>query len=174
MNSKISNGMVRISAIAAIGARTRALGRDNDLIWDIPEDLTRFRELTTGHPIIMGRKTFESIGKALPNRTNIVVSRNTDYEVEGCIIAHSVDEALEQARKVESEEIFIIGGSFIFDALMSQIDRLYLTLVDDDSDADVYFPPYKNDFTNEIQREDHQIEKGLKYTYLTLDRPSSP
>lgn len=158
-----------ISAIAAIGARTRALGKDNDLIWNLPSDLTRFKKITSGHPIIMGRKTYESIGRPLPNRTNIIVTRNTDYEVAGCVIAHSLEEALKKAREVEQEETFLIGGGYIFKEGLPFIDRLYLTLVDDDSPADVFFPEYKDTFTKEISREDGE-ENGLHYTYLTLER----
>jgi len=159
-----------ISAIAAIGARNRALGRGNDLIWKIPEDMERFKKLTTGHPVIMGRKTYESIGRPLPNRTNIVVTRDTGYVAAGCVIAHSVDEALEKARAVEQKEIFIIGGSYIFNEALPHTNRLYLTLVDSDEEGDVYFPEYEKEFTHELEREDHQTSDGLHYTYLTLER----
>ena len=158
-----------VSAIAAIGARNRALGRGGDLIWKISKDLARFKKLTSGHPIILGRKTYESIGRALPNRTNIVVTRNPDYEAKGCIVVHSIEEALKKAREVEDTEIFIIGGSYIFEAALPNIDRLYLTLVDSDEDGDVYFPEYETEFTKEISREVGE-ENGIGFTYLTLER----
>lgn len=159
-----------ISAIAAIGARNRALGKGGDLIWKIPEDLQRFKRLTSGHPIIMGRKTYESIGRPLPNRTNIVVTRNPDYEADGCLVVHSLEEALARARQIENTEICIIGGSYIFTEALPQIDRLYLTLIDSDEKGDVYFPEYEQEFTRIISREDHQTKDGLKYSYVTLER----
>ena len=164
--------MSRISAIAAIGATTRVLGKDNDLVWDIPEDLERFRNLTRGHPVIMGRKTWESIPqerRPLPKRTNIIVSRQTDYEAPGAIVVSSVEAALEEAKKSEgADEIFVIGGSGIFKDAFPTTDRLYLTLVHDDAPGDVYFPEY-GEFTKEIAREEHR-EHAPPYTYVTLER----
>jgi len=161
-----------IAAIAAIGSRTRALGKDNDLIWDIPEDLERFRDLTRDHPIIMGRKTWESLPAArrpLPKRTNIVVTRQTEYVAPGAVIVSSVDAAIEAARQAPgAEEIYILGGSGIFKDAFPFTDRLYLTLVDDDSPADVFFPEYA-EFTKVIERTEH-LDHTPPYTYLTLER----
>lgn len=161
-----------INAIAAIGARTRALGKDNDLIWDIPADLERFRNLTRNHPIIMGRKTWESLPaerRPLPKRTNIVVTRQTDYDAPGAIVVSSVEDALARAKESEgSDEIYIIGGSGIFKDAMASTDRLYLTLVDDDSPADVFFPEY-TEFTKVVEKEEHP-EHAPPYTYLTLEK----
>ena len=160
----------RVSAIAAIGAQSRALGRGNDLIWKIPEDLARFKRITEGHVVVMGRKTFESIGRALPNRTNIVITRDTGYSAPGCTVAHSLEEALEKARAVEREEIFIIGGGNIFEAVLPHTERLYLTLVDSDEGGDVYFPAYERAFTRVVGCEEHETESGLRYSYVTLER----
>lgn len=161
-----------INAIAAIGERTRALGKDNDLIWDIPADLERFRNLTRGHPIIMGRKTWESLPaerRPLPKRTNIVVTRQADYDAPGAIVVSSVLDALTRAKESEgSDEIYIIGGSGIFKDAMPYTDRLYLTLVDDDSPADVFFPEYA-EFTKVIEKEEHPAH-APPYTYLTLEK----
>lgn len=130
-----------ISMIAAIG-KNRALGLKNQLLWDIPEDMKHFRETTKGHPVIMGRKTFESIGRPLPNRTNIIVSRDQNYQQEGCITCTSIEEAIKEAKKHHSDEIFIIGGAQIYEQGMAFTDKLYLTVVDDEPTADAFFPDY--------------------------------
>lgn len=164
--------MSRISAIAAIGATTRVLGKDNDLVWDIPEDLERFRNLTRGHPVIMGRKTWESIPaerRPLPKRTNIVISRQSDYSAPGAIVVSSVEAALAEARKSEgADEIFVIGGSGVFKDAFPVTDRLYLTLVHDEAAGDVYFPEY-SEFTKEVGREEH-LDHSPPYTYVTLEK----
>lgn len=164
--------MSRISAIAAIGARTRVLGKDNDLVWDIPADLERFRNLTRGHPIIMGRKTWESLPadrRPLPKRTNIVVTRNSNYEAPGAIVASSVEEAIAMAKVVGgADEIYIIGGSGIFADAMQYTDRLLLTLVDDDAPGDVYFPEY-GAFAKVVERDAHP-EHTPPYEYVTLEK----
>jgi dihydrofolate reductase len=161
-----------ISAIAAIGKNTNVLGKDNDLVWDIPADLERFRNLTRAHPIIMGRKTWESLPadrRPLPKRTNIVVSRNADYSAPGAILVTSVEAAIEAAKKAEgADEIYIIGGSAIFKDAMPYTDRLILTLVDDDAPGDVHFPDYR-EFTNVIEREEHP-EHTPPFTYVTLEK----
>ncbi len=162
------NVRAKISAIAAIGTKTRALGKDNDLIWKIPEDLHRFKDLTFGHPIIMGRKTYESIGRPLPGRMNIIVTRDRNYHQENCVVVHSVEDAIAKARDLEKEEIFIIGGGEIFTQSLPQTDRLYLTLVDDDTEGNAYFPEYPT-FTKKVFEEKHEFE-GLPYTYLTLEK----
>jgi dihydrofolate reductase len=163
----------KISVIAAIG-KNRELGKDNKLLWDIPEDMKRFRTLTSGHPIIMGRKTFESIGRVLPNRTNIIVTRNkqqviSEKKYEGTIIVESLEEAIGVGRKSSGkEEIFIIGGGQIFDQALPRADKLYLTIVDASFDADTFFPEYSM-FTKVIGKEEHEFE-GFKYVFLTLER----
>lgn len=132
-----------ITIIAAI-AENNALGKDNDLIWHLPSDLKRFKNLTTGHYILMGRNTFESIGKPLPNRTSVIITRNKDYVQEGCLIAHSLEEALE----ISSHEthVFIIGGAQIYKEAMQKglADALEITLVHQNFEADVYFPEIDN------------------------------
>ena len=165
--------MNRISAIAAIGKNTKVLGKDNDLVWDIPADLERFRNVTREHPIIMGRKTWESLPserRPLPKRTNIVVSRNTEYDAPGAIVVTSVEAAIEEAKKAPgADEIFIIGGSGIFEAAMPYTDRLMLTLVDDDTEGDVHFPEYPG-YEKIVERENHP-EHIPQYEYVTLERP---
>jgi dihydrofolate reductase len=160
----------RISAIAAIG-RNRELGKNNTLSWRIKDDLERLRKLSMGHPIIMGRKTFESIGHPLAGRTNIIVTSNPFYEEEDCVVVHSVEEALNRARHIDGEEVFIFGGAQIYAEMLPFTDRLYLTLIDaEDPQADVFFPPY-SEFSKVIEGEPHTDESGLKYIWLTLERP---
>ncbi len=157
----------KVSIIAAIASGNRALGRDNDLIYKIPEDLKRFRELTSGHTIVMGRKTYDSIGRLLPNRTNIIVTRDVDFRLDGAVIAHSVEEALRKAEEIEKEEVFIIGGGQIYEQALPLTDRLYLTVIEGSPDADIFFPDY-SDFKKVIS-EDSRLENGLKFSYLTLE-----
>jgi dihydrofolate reductase len=158
----------KISIIVAISSNTRAIGKDNALLWSIPDDLKRFRTLTTGHPIIMGRKTFESIGRPLPNRTNIVISRK-NIEIPGVIVVHSVEDAILEARKVEDDEIFIIGGSEIYRSALHLADIVYLTIVTTDTEGDVFFPEYKHLFTKETFHEDH-TEHDPPYTFINLEK----
>lgn len=158
----------RVSIIAAVG-ENRELGKGNKLIWRIPADLKRVKELTTGHPIIMGRKTFDSIGHPLPNRTNIVLSR-TPLTIEGCIVVPSLEEALEAARAIDTEEIFIFGGGQVYEMAISHADRLYLTRVHEtDPESDAFFPDY-TEFTKVISSEKY-LEHEPPYTLLTLERP---
>ena len=150
-----------ISAIAVIG-KNRELGRRNQLLFVVPGDLPRFKRLTMGHPIVMGRKTRESIGRELPGRTNIVISRSGEID--------SIEKAMEYARNSPgSEEIFVIGGGEIYTLALPYVERLYLTVVDAEAmDADTFFPEY-SDFTKVIEDEAH-VEDGIKFRYLTLER----
>ncbi|MEK7617825.1 MAG: dihydrofolate reductase [Patescibacteria group bacterium] len=158
----------KISLIVAI-AKNRAIGKDNKLLWYLPEDLKRFKKLTTGHAIIMGRKTFESIGKPLPNRTNIIVTRDPVYKAEGCFVAHSVEEAIYKAQSFEKNEIFIIGGGQIFEQALGLADKLYVTIVEKEyHDADSFFPEYSH-FTKIILQEEDEYE-GMKYKFLELEK----
>lgn len=159
----------RVSAIAAIG-KNRELGTKNRLSWRIPEDFRRVKELTMGHPLIMGRKTHESIGRPLPGRTSIVVTRDADYAAEGCIVAHSLEEALAEAREIHKEEIFIFGGAEIYKLALPYTDRLYLTLIDDeDAEADAFFPEYADEF-GEFARHGAREHEGLKYEWVDFER----
>ncbi|TSC61823.1 MAG: dihydrofolate reductase [Parcubacteria group bacterium Gr01-1014_48] len=154
--------------IAAIGAKTRALGKNNDLLWRISDDLKRFKKITLGHPVIMGSKTYESIGRLLPKRTNIVLSHDPAYQVLGAIVVHSLQDALAQAKKESPDEIFIIGGGQVFASALPFTDKLYLTLVEDDALGDVYFPDYSK-FNKRVFEEKHPKETP-PYTYVELER----
>lgn len=160
--------------IAALGATTRVIGNDDKLIWNIPEDLKRFKELTLGHPVIMGRKTWESLPeqfRPLPGRTNIVVTRQDIYPAPGATVAHSLEEAMDVAIRSEgSEEVFVIGGGILYREAYEHASRLYLTLVEDDAPGDTSFPPYYFEFTKEISSESREYN-GLKYRFVVLERP---
>lgn len=160
--------------IAAIGARTRALGKDGDLLYKIPEDLARFRARTHGHPVVMGRKTWESLpenARPLRGRANVVLTRDASYAAPGATVVTSMKDALSAARSAAgSEEIFIIGGGEIYALAFPYADRLYLTLVDDDTAGDAYFPEYENEFAKETSREEHETPEGLKYAWVNLER----
>jgi dihydrofolate reductase len=153
-----------ITVIAAI-AKNNALGKDNDLIWYLPADLKRFKKVTTGHYILMGRNTFESIGKPLPNRTTIIITRNKNYSKEGCLVAGSIEEAIELAK--EEAQLFIIGGAQIYKEIMAKdlADQLDITLVHSEFDADVYFPEIDAKVWKETVREDFKADEKNDYDY---------
>ena len=148
--------------IAAI-AENNALGKNNDLIWHLPADLIRFRKTTTGHHIIMGRNTFESIGKPLPNRTTVIISRNKNYSVEGCITVSSIEEALEVAKNDESP--FIIGGAQIYTKAIELVDQLDITEVHHEFEADVFFPNIDENIWQETKREFFKADEKNAYDY---------
>lgn len=156
-----------ISIIVAVG-KNRAIGRNNKLLWDIPEDMEHFREVTTGHTVIMGEKTFRSIGRPLPNRKNIVVTLDNNFKAEGCEISHSLNDVLE-GYKNSDEEVFVIGGGMIYKLSLPYADKLYLTVVDDaPQDADTFFPDY-SEFKNVLKSE--QCDNGKhKFEFLELTK----
>ena len=157
----------RISMIVAVD-EARAIGKNNQLLWFIPADLKRFKEITTGHVVIMGENTYRSIGKPLPNRTNIVVTLNQEFHPEGCLVAYSLEQALAIGREHETEEIFIIGGASIYKQFLPMTERLYLTLVKGQHEADTFFPDY-SEFKKVISQEDGE-SKEYQYTYFVLER----
>ena len=159
--------MVKVSAIAAIG-KNRELGKGNNLLWRIPHDLARFKRITMGHPVIMGRKTFESIGRPLADRENIIITRSENFTAQGCIITHSIKDAITKAKELDDREVFVIGGGEIYKQAMPHIQKLYLTLIDDVKEGDVFFPDY-SEFTKETFREEREYE-GLKYAFVDLKR----
>ena len=162
----------RISIIVSIG-KNLVIGRQDKLMWPIPDDLKRFKRLTMGHPVIMGRKTFESIlqslGKPLPGRTNIVITRDAAYAPEGAVIVHSLEEAIQKAGEIDKEEVFIGGGAQVYEQALPLTDRLYLTLIDDKKPGDAYLPPYEHLFTKMLAEESGE-HNGLKYKWVNLER----
>ena len=163
-----------ISIVVAIG-KNREIGKDNDLLWDIPEDRKRFRDLTFGHPVIWGRKTFESVlkyTKKPPNgRTHIIVTGDKDYKVEGCIIVNSLEDAIEKAKEID-DEIFIGGGGQIYKQAMESgiVDKIYLTIVDGEFTSDTFFPEYSG---FRIIDEEEREGSGYKYKWQELEKISS-
>lgn len=159
-----------LNIIAAIG-KNRELGLRGKLLWHITDDLQRFKELTIGHPVIMGRKTWESLPekfRPLPGRTNIVVTRQANYKAEGAMIADSPESARAAAARADgSEEIFIIGGGEIYRETLPLADRLYLTLIDDTVEADTFFPAYAQEF-NLISEENG--EENPPHRFQILER----
>lgn len=157
----------KISIICAI-AENRAIGKNNDLLWHIPEDFKHFKEKTLGHVIIMGQRTYESIGKPLPNRTTIVLSNDPTCNIKGVIMARTFDEVFEKAREIEKEEIFICGGGSIYAQTIGMADKLYLTVLKGHFDADVFFPEY-GEF-KKVVSEKKSSDVNFEYTFLELER----
>lgn len=162
--------MKKISIIVAI-ARNYAIGKDNQLLWHIPADLKRFKKITSGHQIIMGKLTYLSLPfRPLPNRTNIVITDNVNEFFEGCKTVHSIEEALELCN--EHEESFIIGGGSVYRQFLPHCNKLYLTLVDKDFEADTFFPEIN--MTEWIQVEKQDIiddpECGLSYSFIIYEK----
>lgn len=157
-----------ITIIAAIG-NNNELGKGNDLIWYLPADLKRFKKRTTGHPIVMGRNTFESIGKPLPNRRTIIITRNTSYQKEGCEVVHSLEDAIELI--ASQEDAFIIGGAQIYKEAMEKnvVDQLDITKVHQDFDADVFFPAIDSMVWEEVSRENFSPDEKNLFTYSFIN-----
>lgn len=152
------------SLIAAIG-KNNELGKDNTLLWNMPNDMKYFRETTRGHSVIMGRKTFESIGRPLPNRRNIVITRDMNYTKEGIEIVHSLDEALKIFEN-KNEEVFIIGGAEIYKQAIEKIDKLYITEIDGEfPEADTFFPIIDKEIWKETKKENHTKDETNPYEY---------
>lgn len=158
---------MKISIIVAVAGKKRVIGKKGSLPWYIPQELKRFKEITMGHPIIMGRKTHESIGRVLPGRTNIVITSHPDYQALGCIIAHSLDEAFQKTK--DADEVFIIGGGQIYAEALPKATKLYLTYIDNEIEGDVFFPDY-SEFKKVVYESDWQKHGGFKYKFLELER----
>ena len=160
---------MKLSVIVAMAAN-RVIGHENRLPWHLPADLQHFKATTLGKPVLMGRKTWESIGRPLPGRTNIVITRDTAYTAEGCVVAHSLGEAIQAAG--EAEEIMIIGGAELYRQALPQTDRLYLTLVHGDFEGDTRFPEWQQDEWRETARIDHGADdkNPHAYSFITLER----
>lgn len=153
-----------IALIAAMGTN-RAIGFGNKLPWYLPDDLKRFKAITSGHPVIMGRKTYESIGRPLPNRANFVVTKNSQFQAQGCTVCSSIEEAIELAKKIDSQEIFIIGGSEIYALGLPYANKMYLTFVDTAPDGDVYFPEFNEKEWEVVSSETHEQDDKHPWSF---------
>jgi dihydrofolate reductase len=163
---------MKISLIVAM-ASNRAIGLNGHMPWHLSADLKRFKQVTMGHPIIMGRLTFEAIGRPLPGRTNIIVSTNPDYLVANCIVVDSVGAAIRYGCQL-ADEVFVIGGSTLYEATLPIANTLYLTQIDQDFEADTFLPDFdRNDWT-EVEREDVADDAmvGFAYSFLKLQKNS--
>lgn len=161
----------QISLIAALGNQ-RQIGKKGKLLWRIPEDMKHLRDLTIGHPIIMGRKTWDSIPeerRPLPERTNIVITRNPEYTASGAIVTNSLEEALKEARDTGQGEIFIFGGGEIYQLAMPLAVKLYLTLVDSSEEGDTFFPEYEEEFEL-INQSNKKTAGDVEYTFSVFKR----
>lgn len=153
--------------ICAVG-KNRGIGFENKLPWHLPEDLRHFKKITMGHCIIMGQKTFESIGKALPGRKNIILTLDRDYKAENCEISNNLEEIANKYKDSE-EEVFVIGGASIYRQFIKYAKKLYLTLVDDFPQADAFFPDY-SEFNQIISESGLREENGIKYKFIELTK----
>lgn len=160
---------MRVSLVVAM-AENRVIGRDNALPWHLPADLRFFKNLTLGKPIIMGRKTYESIGRPLPGRQNIVLTRDDNFKAPGCDICSSLEQAMLAAG--DAGEVMIIGGAALYDAVLDTADRIYLTEVHSDIQGDTWFPELDPSHWTEISRERHFADErnSMDYSFVTLDR----
>ena len=155
--------------IAAL-ANNRVIGKDNKTPWHLPADLQFFKKTTMGYPIIMGRKTYDSIGRALPGRLNIILSRDENLVIDGCTVVNSLESALLVAQ--DFEEVFITGGSHLYNKFLEHADRLYLTLINKEFEGDTFFPDYTQYKWKQVQKVEHDADdkNPHPYTFLTLDR----
>ena len=163
----------RFSILVAM-AKNRVIGKNNALPWRLSPDLKRFKQLTMGHHIVMGRKTYESIGRLLPGRTSVIVTRQPDYQVPGAIVAGSIAEALKVCSegKEMNQESFVIGGAEIYQQALGLCQRMYVTEIQQEFDGDVLFPEFDPQEWREISREKHRLDEddGLEYHFVVLDR----
>ncbi len=156
---------MKLSIIVAIGENNE-IGQNNALLWNMPEDMKYFREITRGHTVIMGRKTFESIGRPLPNRRNIIITRDKSFQSEGIEITHSLEEAIEKVKDEIEQEVFIIGGAEIYKQGIDKANKLYITEIKATfKDADTFFPTIDKNIWVEIKRENHTKDESNPYDY---------
>ena len=164
--------MIRSFIVAR--ANNRVIGKDNQLIWHMPHDLKFFKETTSGHYVLMGRKSYESMGKPLPNRLNVIITRNKDYAVEGALVVHSLEEALQLAEQQQQNEVFILGGGEIYRQALEKklVDRIYLTEIKDTFEGDTYFPELNEQDWKETHREEYQADhkNPHDYAFVTLEK----
>ena len=166
---------MKVSLIVAV-ANNGVIGKDNDLIWHLPNDMKFFKQTTTAHHVIMGRKNFESIPerfRPLPNRTNVIITRNSDYKAEGCVVVNSVEQALEVAKENRDTQPFIIGGGQIYKLALENnlVDKIYLTKVHHTFDGDTFFPELNNEWKEVNKTVNKADEKhAYDYDFITLER----
>ncbi len=156
---------MQISAIVAM-AENRAIGKNNQLLWHLPADLQHFKQLTWGKPILMGRKTYQSIGRPLPGRSNIIITRDESFTAEGCLVVHSIPDALAVVK--DTPEVMVIGGAELYQQMLPLTQRIYLTLIHQPFLADTFFPELKTNEWQEIEKIDHPADEKNNYPYSFL------
>jgi dihydrofolate reductase len=158
-----------VTIVVAIG-ENNAIGKNNELLWYLPKDLRHFKTITNGHTVIMGRKTFESVKKPLPNRRNIIITRNTDLAIDGAEVVNTLEQALKLCK--DDVEAFIIGGAEIYKMAMKHTDKIYLTVVHENFEADAFFPEIDHNLWEETASEKHlpDDKNNLSFTFSTLER----
>ena len=163
---------MRLSIIVAMDDN-QLIGKDNALPWHLPADLGYFKKTTTGKTVLMGRKTYESIGRPLPNRRNVIVSRNNEFQAEGCEVVDSIDAALELAKN--DDEVMVMGGASFYEQMLPNADRLYITKIEGEFEGDAHFPNFDRSEFTEISRESHTPDEKNQYNYhfTILERNSS-
>lgn len=160
---------MRISAICAM-SENRVIGNHNKLPWHLPADLRHFKKITLGRPILLGRKTYESIGRPLPDRCNVVVTRDVHFQAPGCLVVNSIEHALEAV--AYSDEVFIIGGALLYHQTLSLVQRLYMTIIHQHFNGDAFFPEINLQEWSETERVNCQPDENNPYSYsfIVLDR----
>jgi len=150
-------------AIIVATDNNRLIGKDNDLPWKLSADLQYFKRVTMGKPLIMGRKTHESIGRPLPGRKNIIITRDAAFSAEGCVVVNSIDAALAECG--EADEVMVMGGASLYEQFLPRANKLYLTQVHADLEGDTWFPDWQVEQWNELDREDHQADEKNQFDY---------
>lgn len=158
-----------IKIIIAAKSDNNVIGKENDLVWHMPADLKFFMNKTKGHFVIMGRKTFESLGKPLPGRPTIIITRNKDYQVEGCWVVDSIDKAFQVAEKENQQDVFILGGAQIYDKTINIADKMFITEIQSTFDGDAFFPSINEEIWKEVAREQHQPDEKNKHPYAFVE-----
>jgi len=153
---------MKLSLIVAM-ATNRTIGINKQMPWHLSADLKKFKKITMGHPIIMGRKTFESIGRPLPGRQNIIISRDPLYQQQGCLVFNDLESALQDCADID--EVFVIGGATLYEATLAQADRLYITEIQQAFDGDTWFPEIKQEQWREVAREDIANDSSVEFNY---------
>ncbi|WP_368503379.1 dihydrofolate reductase [Alkalihalophilus sp. As8PL] len=150
--------------------KERTIGRDNDLPWHLPADLAHFKRVTSGHTIVMGRKTYESIGRPLPKRRNVILTRNTAYTADGCDVVHQVADVVKLAK--EEDECFVIGGAELFTLFWDEVDRLYVTHIDETFDGDTFFPEIQEEEWKLLSADEGIVDEKNRYphTFCVYER----
>ncbi|OGM14487.1 hypothetical protein A3A76_05810 [Candidatus Woesebacteria bacterium RIFCSPLOWO2_01_FULL_39_23] len=162
---------MKVSIIVAV-AENNVIGAKNKLPWYLPADLKHFKELTTGHHILMGQKTYESIGKPLPDRVNIILSEDPNYHAKECIVVNSINEGVELAKSENEHEFFIIGGASVYKQMLPFTDKIYMTKIHNNFDGDVYFPNIDDKNWREISKESHTKDdkNPFDYDFIILEK----